>query len=127
MAPPPVIVFSITGCRHCRAAKSLLKAKGVAYNDVNLDDNPARRAEVVQLSGGRKTVPQVTYKPLSTHTTLFAHTSFLESQIFFGGKHIGGNEELQQLESEAKLDGMLAALKEEADDISKRPMTTQVQ
>ena len=126
MAPPPVIVFSITGCRHCRAAKSLLKAKGVAYNDVNLDDNPARRAEVVQLSGGRKTVPQVSCKRLSVRTQL-SNTSFPESQIFFGGKHIGGNEELQQLESEAKLDGMLAALKEEADDVSKRPMTTQVQ
>ena len=87
MAPPPVIVFSITGCRHCRAAKSLLKAKGVAYNDVNLDDNPARRAEVVQLSGGRKTVPQVTYKPLSTHTTLFAHTSFGASDLLRGQAH----------------------------------------
>lgn len=98
---PPIVIFSITGCRHCKAAKALLTSKGIAFHDVNLDSYPQRRPEAIAMSGGRKTVPQ----------------------IFFGARHIGGNSELQALNEEGKLDTAVAALEHEVDDPSKRPAT----
>jgi hypothetical protein len=42
-----ITVFSITSCRHCRAAKALLGTKGVAYTNINLTDYPEKRAGMV--------------------------------------------------------------------------------
>ena len=69
-----VTVFSISGCPHCRRAKSLLRERGVPFVEVNLDVYPERRAEAQERSK-RKTVPQ----------------------IFFNDRHIGGADELVAL------------------------------
>lgn len=67
-----VTVFSISGCPHCKAAKALLKKKGVKFAEVNLDVFPERR-EDMQERTGKSSCPQ----------------------IFFNDKLIGGNDILQ--------------------------------
>lgn len=79
-----VTVYSISGCPHCRNAKKLLKSLGVPYVEINVDKYPARRKEMVDLTG-RKTVPQ----------------------IFFNDKHVGGNAELQELNEIGALSEMI--------------------
>jgi len=82
----PVEIYTSPTCGYCHAAKRLLKAKGVAFAEVDVVANPARRPEMVQRSGGGRTVPQ----------------------IFIGGTHVGGCDDLYALEDAGKLDGMLA-------------------
>ena len=65
-------------------AKRLLQSKGVAYEDVAVDSDELRRAEMMQRSG-RRTVPQ----------------------IFIGEKHVGGFQELSALEHQGELDPLL--------------------
>ena len=69
-----VLVYSILGCPHCMRAKSSLQQLGIPYIDVSLDKYPHARQEL-QSYTSKRTVPQ----------------------IFFNAKHIGGNEELQEL------------------------------
>jgi len=66
-------------------AKRLLAAKGVAVEEVAVDSDPARRIEMVQRSG-RRTVPQ----------------------IFVGERHIGGFEDMAELDHKGELDPLLA-------------------
>ena len=80
-----VIVFSSPFCRYCAAAKRLLRKKGAAFTEINVVSSPARRQEMVELSG-RRTVPQ----------------------ILVGGKYIGGYTELNALDTAGELDRMLA-------------------
>ena len=80
-----VVMYTSTYCGYCRAAKALLSSKGVAYEEINLDEQPGRRAEMVQRAEGRTTVPQ----------------------IFIGGKGVGGFDDISELDYEDKLDGML--------------------
>jgi glutaredoxin 3 len=75
------------GCSYCTRAVRLLDAKGIAYETVNVDFGGEKKAEMVQRANGRTTVPQ----------------------IFIGGKHIGGCDDLMALESRGELDRMLAA------------------
>jgi glutaredoxin 3 len=65
-------------------AKRLLAAKGVAVEEVAVDSDPARRIEMVQRSG-RRTVPQ----------------------IFVGERHIGGFEDMAELDHKGELDPLL--------------------
>ena len=65
-------------------AKRLLQSKGVAFEDVAVDRDDAKRAELMQRSG-RRTVPQ----------------------IFIGEKHVGGFEDLSALEHKGELDPLL--------------------
>ena len=81
-----VVVYSTRWCAYCVRAKALLDAKGVEYEEVSLDDNPAFRAELHQLTGGW-TVPQ----------------------ILIDGTPIGGYTELWRLEKSGQLDARLAA------------------
>jgi glutaredoxin 3 len=81
-----VEIYSRPVCGVCSAARSLLDRKSVAYVEVNVWENPDRKPEMVQRAGGRSTFPQ----------------------IFIGGEHIGGCDDLMSLESRGKLDGMLA-------------------
>jgi glutaredoxin 3 len=68
-------------------AKRLLDRRGVAYEEVNLDDRPELTDDVVERSGGRMTVPQ----------------------IFIGGRCIGGYQELVALDRSGGLDALLTA------------------
>lgn len=86
-AAPAIVVYSTPFCGYCAAAKSLLQAKGAAFDDIDLYSQPERRVEMIERSG-RRTVPQ----------------------IFFGTEHIGGYDDLQALEDSGQLDAKLAAL-----------------
>jgi glutaredoxin 3 len=82
-----VIVYSGPGCPYCDRAKALLKKKGVAFEDIDVRADPAKLEEMLELSGGRQTIPQ----------------------IFINGQHIGGSDDLQKLDAAGKLDALLAS------------------
>jgi glutaredoxin 3 len=82
---PPVQIYTTRFCPYCVAAKTLLKRKGVAYDEIDVGSAIERREEMVQRANGRMTVPQ----------------------IFIGDVHVGGNDDLQALERAGKLDALL--------------------
>lgn len=81
-----VEVYSTQYCPFCVRAKALLTNKGVAFNEIDVTSNPALREKMVELAGGRRTVPE----------------------IFINGKIIGGYDELRALEMAGELDALLA-------------------
>lgn len=81
-----VTLYTTPICPYCVVAKRLLERKGIAYREVDVLD-PGGRAEMLSRSGGRRTVPQ----------------------IFVGGTHVGGCDELYALERSGGLDPLLAA------------------
>ena len=83
----PVLIYTSPLCGFCHAAKRLLNQKGVAFEEVNVLTNPSRKPEMIEKAGGRTSVPQ----------------------IFVGGTHVGGCDDLYDLERAGKLDGLLAA------------------
>jgi glutaredoxin 3 len=66
-------------------AKSLLRSKGVAFEEIDVSSDSALREKMIEMSGGRRTVPE----------------------IFINGKIIGGYDELRALEDEGRLDPLL--------------------
>jgi glutaredoxin 3 len=84
---PPVQIYTTRFCPYCVAAKTLLKRKGVAYDEIDVGSAMDRREEMVQRANGRMTVPQ----------------------IFIGDIHVGGNDDLQALERAGKLDSLLTS------------------
>ena len=82
----PVEIYTTPTCGYCAAAKRLLKTKGVAFTETDVSIDPALRAAMVDRAGGRRTVPQ----------------------IFIGGSHVGGCDDLYGLDDAGKLDAMLA-------------------
>ncbi|SFC78465.1 glutaredoxin 3 [Tropicimonas isoalkanivorans] len=83
----PVEIYTTQTCGFCRAAKRLLDDKGVSYTEIDVARNPQLRQEMMTRAKGGYTVPQ----------------------IFIGGEHIGGCNELYALERSAKLDPILKA------------------
>jgi glutaredoxin 3 len=83
---PPVEIYTTRWCPYCYAAKALLKRKGVAFSEIDVGRDWERRAEMVARANGRSTVPQ----------------------IFIGETHVGGCDELHELEDAGKLDPLLA-------------------
>ncbi len=82
-----VEIYTSPLCGYCHAAKNLLTKKGVAFEETNLLTNPGKRSVMLERAGGRTSVPQ----------------------IFIDGQHIGGFDDLAELEMDEKLDAMLAA------------------
>ena len=82
-----IVIYTKPGCPYCFAAMSLLKKKGVDYVEIVASNDPEKKAEMVERSGGRMTFPQ----------------------IFIDGRHVGGSDDLHALDSEGKLDPLLAA------------------
>lgn len=82
-----VEIYTSPLCGFCHAAKRLLDSKGANYSEVDVLQQPERKAEMVQRANGGRTVPQ----------------------IFIGGQHVGGCDDLYALENAGKLDAMLAA------------------
>jgi glutaredoxin 3 len=82
---PSIEIYSSPLCGFCHAAKRLLKQKGAAFSEINVLAQPRRKAEMVDRAGGRHTVPQ----------------------IFIGGTHVGGCDELYALDRAGKLDPLL--------------------
>jgi len=82
----PVRMYSTDWCPYCRRAKALLKARGVAsFEDIDLDREPGRRADMIRETG-RYTVPQ----------------------IFIGDVHVGGCDDLVALDRSGALASLLA-------------------
>lgn len=82
-----VEVYTSMWCPFCYRAKKLLKNKGVAFDEIDVDGNPALRSAMSERAGGRHTVPQ----------------------IFINDEGIGGCDELYMLDRQGKLDKLLNA------------------
>ena len=80
-----VVMYSSRFCPYCHAAKRLLEARGVAFEEIDVDFHPERRVEMRGRAGGRHTVPQ----------------------IFVGDLHVGGCDELYALERAGELTPLL--------------------
>ncbi len=80
-----VTIYTRQFCPYCTRALGLLDKKGVAYSHIDAGMDPAKKAEMVERSGGARTFPQ----------------------IFIQGKHVGGSDDLMALEQNGKLDAML--------------------
>ncbi|WP_426029118.1 glutaredoxin 3 [Brevundimonas sp. TWP2-3-4b2] len=82
-----VVIYTKPGCPYCIAAMGLLDRKGADYAEIVASNDPAKKQEMIQKSGGRMTFPQ----------------------IFIDGKHIGGSDELHALDRKGALDPLLEA------------------
>ncbi len=79
-------IYTTPFCSYCVRAKSLLKKKGVAIDEVDVFMDTGAREEMETRTGGARSVPQ----------------------IFIGDTYVGGCEELYALEKDGKLDPLLA-------------------
>ena len=82
-----VEIYTAPMCGFCSAAKRLLSKKGVEFTEYDVGRAPDKRAEMQSRANGGRTVPQ----------------------IFIADQHVGGCDELFDLEFDGKLDAMLAA------------------
>ena len=83
-----VKMYSTLVCPYCQHAKALLKQRGVeSIEDIRVDLDPAQRTKMLELTGGRRTVPQ----------------------IFIGDTYVGGCDDLVALDARGKLDELLDA------------------
>jgi len=80
-----VVIYTGQRCVHCDWAKELLSKKKIQFTEYNIAKDFTKMEEMLNKSNGMRTVPQ----------------------IFIGDQHIGGNDELQALEREGKLDNIL--------------------
>jgi glutaredoxin 3 len=85
MAAPKIEMYSTSWCGYCVRARALLQRKGAEFVEISIERHPERRDEMIERSG-RRTVPQ----------------------IFIGGRHIGGSDELHELDRAGGLDPLLA-------------------
>ena len=84
---PQVTIYTTGWCPYCQAAKALLTKKGVAFEEIDVDGNRELRQEMTAKAGGRTSV----------------------SQIFIGGRHVGGSDDLHALDARGELDPLLKA------------------
>jgi glutaredoxin 3 len=82
----PVEIYTTPICPYCHAAKRLLQRKGVTYTEIDVSRDHGLRSAMIQRAGGQRTVPQ----------------------IFIGGVHVGGSDDLHALDQAGKLDPLLA-------------------
>lgn len=80
-----IIIYSTGTCPYCINAKELLDSKGVQYKEIRIDKEEGKRDEMLRISNGRRTVPQ----------------------IFIDNKHIGGFDDLKSLNDKGELDPLL--------------------
>ena len=81
-----VEIYTTPSCSYCQAAKRLLTRKGAAFTEIDVSGNAALRTEMTRRSGGGQTVPQ----------------------IFIGGHHAGGCDDLHALDHAGRLGPLLA-------------------
>ena len=82
-------IYTSPFCGYCSRAKALLTRKGAAFTEIDVAGDGARRAEMMERAGGRRTVPQ----------------------IFIDGRHVGGCDDLYELDHAGGLDPLLAGNK----------------
>ena len=84
---PPIVIYTKSSCPYCHAAKDLLRRKGAEFEEIGVDGDRAGQAAMAAKANGRSTVPQ----------------------IFIGDRHIGGCDDLYDLEETGRLDPLLTA------------------
>lgn len=85
---PDVVMYCTAVCPYCVRAEMLLNRKGVQeITKIRIDQNDEKRMEMMQRSGGRRTVPQ----------------------IFIGSRHVGGYDDMVELDMAGELDPLLEA------------------
>ncbi|HST94496.1 MAG TPA: glutaredoxin 3 [Microvirga sp.] len=84
---PAITIYTKGWCPYCSAAKTLLKEKGAAFTEIDIEVKPEKRAEMIQKAGGRTTVPQ----------------------IFIDDRHMGGCDDLYALNDRGQLEPLLQA------------------
>jgi glutaredoxin 3 len=84
MGAPVIVMYTTNWCPYCERARRLLRSKGATYEEIDVESAAEKRAEMISRSG-RRTVPQ----------------------IFIGDHHVGGSDDLADLEAVGKLDGLL--------------------
>ena len=82
----PVLIYTKSTCSYCHAAKDLLRQKGAPFEEISVDGDRAGQAAMAAKAGGRSTVPQ----------------------IFIGSAHVGGCDDLYELDYAGQLDALLA-------------------
>ena len=80
-----VLMYSKSTCPYCVAAKKLFNAKGVSFQEIDINHHPEKRDEMLAKANGRTTVPQ----------------------IFIGDVHVGGFTDLVSLDQNGKLETLL--------------------
>lgn len=83
---PPVKIYTTSTCPYCHAAKQLLNKKGVPFDEIDVTGKPDQRRAMTAQAAGRTSVPQ----------------------IFIGARHVGGCDDLYDLEAGGQLDQLLA-------------------
>jgi glutaredoxin 3 len=86
MADEAVVMYAKPWCPYCDRARALLTSKGVQFREIDIEAQPEQRAEMIRRSG-QYTVPQ----------------------IFIGERHIGGSDDLHELDAAGGLDALLPA------------------
>ena len=87
MTTPVIEMYAWRTCPYCHRAEQLLRERGVTtFVKILVDVHPERRAEMIERSGGRSSVPQ----------------------IFIDGRHIGGCDDLSALDARGGLVPLLA-------------------
>ncbi len=81
-----VEIYTTPFCPYCHAAKRLLQKKGAVFVETDVSRDPVQRQEMMRRAGGRHTVPQ----------------------IFIGGQHVGGSDDIHLLDHQGRLDPLLA-------------------
>ena len=84
MTQPAVTLYVSDWCPYCQRAKGLLTQKNVDFSEINVEDDPKLRQEMIARSN-RRTVPQ----------------------IFIGDKHVGGCDDLFELDRSGELDRLI--------------------
>ncbi|QDP20127.1 glutaredoxin 3 [Sphingomonas xanthus] len=82
-----VEIYTKMTCPYCIRAKKLFEIKRIPFKEIAVDFGGPEKAKMVERSGGRTTVPQ----------------------IFINGRHVGGCDDVMELEQMGKLDEALAA------------------
>ena len=82
-----VTIYTTKTCPYCYAAKSLLAKKGAKYDEIDVSYDADVRQRMMIKANGRRTVPQ----------------------IFIGETHVGGSDDLHELDRRGQLDGLLSA------------------
>lgn len=83
---PKITIYTTGYCGYCFRAKALLNRKGAPFEEIDVSD-PARRRQMMERANGGRTVPQ----------------------IFIGDRHVGGSDELHELDRRGELDPLLQA------------------
>jgi len=79
-----VVMYSTSWCPYCQAARALLQSRNVSFEEIDVEAHPEQREEMIRRSG-RRTVPQ----------------------IFIGSRHVGGCDDLHELDASGGLEPLL--------------------